>query len=340
MIKSHNVLYRLAIWPTPEGKYLRGSLDQEIRQPGHFGALLQTYILYQYYHCHVTQPLLLEQLREWEIDISVGQLNQIIVEGKEKYHREKEEILRVGLSVSSYINTDDTSARHQGINSYCTHIGNEWFAWFETTAKKNRINFLELLRGEKTEYILSREALSYMERQKFPKNQWQKLTICQNRVFKDKEEWELYLKQVGITQNYQIKKATEGALLGAIISNGVSPNLGIISDGAGQFRLLEHGLCGVHAERLINKLIPLTEEHLKALEGVQDQIWQFDQELKNDKNLTAPEQEQEKARLESRFSQIFSQSTCFEPRLSSISSTEKRKSRITESFRQTGATTS
>ncbi len=34
-------------------------------------------------------------------------------------------------------------------------IGNEWFAWFETTSKKNRINFLELLRGERTDYVLS-----------------------------------------------------------------------------------------------------------------------------------------------------------------------------------------
>jgi hypothetical protein len=175
----------------------------------------------------VTQPLLLEQLREWEIDISTGQLNQIIVEGKEKYHQEKPEILRVGLSVSSYINTDDTGARHQGINSYCTHIGNEWFAWFETTPKKNRINFLELLRGEKTEYILSNEALSYMEQQKLAKKQWQKISLCQNRVFKNQEEWETYLNQIGIVKSSHVKKATEGALLGAIINNGVSPQLGI-----------------------------------------------------------------------------------------------------------------
>ena len=116
-------------------------------------------------------------MREWEIDISSGQLNQIIVEGKEKYHQEKQEILRIGLSVSSYINTDDTGARHQGINSYCTQIGNEWFAWFETTPKKNRINFLELLRGDKTEYILSNEALNYMKQQKLPQNQWLKLSL-------------------------------------------------------------------------------------------------------------------------------------------------------------------
>jgi hypothetical protein len=83
-------------------------------------------------------------MHEWGIDISAGQLNRILVEDKDTYHAEKLQILRVGLEVSSYINTDDTSARHQGVNCYCTHIGNEWFAWFETTSRKNRINFLEL----------------------------------------------------------------------------------------------------------------------------------------------------------------------------------------------------
>ena len=312
IIKPYNVQYRLAIWKTPTGEYLKGELEPSIREQGHFGTIVKAYILYQHYHCHVTQPLLLQQLRDWKLDISTGQLNRILVEGKEKYHQEKQEILRVGLSVSSYINTDDTGARHQGVNSYCTHIGNEWFAWFETTPKKNRINFLELLRGEKTEYILSREALNYMKQQKLPNNQWWKLSLSENRVFKDSEEWETYLNHIGIVKSSHRKKATEGALLGAVLNNGVSPHLGIISDGAGQFRLLEHGLCWVHAERLINKLIPLTEEHLRAIEKVQDQIWQFYQDLKNYKNLTAEEQEQQKAKLENRFDEIFSQSTCLQ----------------------------
>ena len=51
-------------------------------------------------------------------------------------------------------------------------------------------------------------------------------------------------------------------------------------DGAGQFRLLEHGLCWVHAERLINKLIPLTEAQRLAVETVQDLLWQLYQDLK------------------------------------------------------------
>ena len=174
----------------------------------------------------------------------------------------------------------------------------------------------------------STEALSYMEPQKLPQNQRQKLNLCQNRVFKNQEEWETSLNQLGIVKSSHVKKATEGALLGAIISNGVSSNLGIISDGAGQFRLLEHGLCWVHAERLINKLIPLTEEHLKAVEGVQDQIWQFYQDLKVSKNGTEQQLELQKTRLENRFEEIFSQSTCFEPLDQVLARRKRRKAEL------------
>ncbi len=312
IIRAHNTCYRLAIWKTPTGEYLKGKLPEQVRCLGHFGSLLRSYILYQYHHCHVTQPLLLEQLREWRIDISSGQLNRLLVENKDSYHVEKQDILRVGLKVSSYINTDDTSARHQGVNSYCTHFGNEWFAWFETTPRKNRINFLELLRGQRTDYVLSSEALTYMSEHKLPQSLWLPLSFSINRVFKDKEEWLTYLQQLGIEKDAHVKTATEGALLGAVLASGVRSELGIVSDGAGQFRLLEHGLCWVHAERLINKLIPFTEAQRLAVETVQDLLWQLYQDLKVYKNLTAEQQQQQKVALEAAFDQIFTTTTAFD----------------------------
>ncbi len=293
-------------------EYLRGKLPKAVREQGHFGVMLKSYLLYQYHHCHVTQPKLLEQMQEWGIDISAGQLNRILVSDKELYHVEKRDILRVGLMVSSYINTDDTGARHQGINSYCTHIGNEWFAWFETTPRKNRINFLELLRGERTNYVLSSEALTYMSEHKLPQSVWLPLSFSINRVFQNQEQWLAYLKELGIEKKSHVKTATEGALLGAILASGVSSDLGIVSDGAGQFRIRSHGLCWVHAERLINKLIPFTRAQRLAVETVQGEIWDFYQDLKAYKKLTSDQQQQEKAKLEQRFDQIFTTNTSFE----------------------------
>jgi len=77
----------------------------------------------------VTQPLLYEALGEWDIDISTGQVNRILTEGHEAYHYEKDELLSSGLQSGQYVQVDDTGACHQGVNGYCTHIGNEWFTY-------------------------------------------------------------------------------------------------------------------------------------------------------------------------------------------------------------------
>lgn len=129
VIKTETTRYRLERWLTPDGKLLVAELP-ETGVPGHFGPTLQSFVLYQYYHAQVTEPLLLEELHEWGARISSGQLHRLITEGKEKFHAEKAEILRVGLRVSRHIHADDTGARHRGKNGYCTHIGNEWFVFF------------------------------------------------------------------------------------------------------------------------------------------------------------------------------------------------------------------
>ena len=107
LIRPHNIRYRLARLgkKTPTGEYLRGKLPEAVLKMGHFGSTLKSYLLYQYHHCHVTQPKLLKMMEDWGIDLSSGQLNRILVEDKEQYHGEKQEILQVGLSVSTYINT-------------------------------------------------------------------------------------------------------------------------------------------------------------------------------------------------------------------------------------------
>jgi hypothetical protein len=65
----------------------------------------------------MTQPLIVEHLGELSIDISVGQVNRILTEGKEAFHEEKEAILRIGLAVAPYVSVDDTEARHRVVVS-------------------------------------------------------------------------------------------------------------------------------------------------------------------------------------------------------------------------------
>ena len=308
VIRAHNVRYRLARWQTPDGRTLMGELP-EASGEGHYGPTLASYILYQHHHCQVTQPLLLEQLREWGIDISSGKISDILLANKECFHEEKDALLSTGLAVSGHVTVDDTGTRHQGKNGYVTHIGNDFFAWFSTTESKSRINFLELLRADQGDYRINDQALAYMEQQKLPKAPLQRLQKHCGQTYANEEQWEAHLQRLGITRARHRRIATEGALLGSILDHGFSPGLAIISDDAGQFNILLHGLCWVHAERLVHKLIPLNEGHRQDIASVRDQIWSLYAELKQYKKHPTGEF---KAQLQARFDAIFTQRTRFE----------------------------
>jgi len=143
----------------------------------------------QYFQCHMTQPLLLEELQELDIEISSGQINRILIEGHDDFNAEKDNILKTGLNISSYINVDDTGARHKGINGVCTHIGNNLFAWFESTESKSRINFLQLPGAGKSEYILIPEAFEYMKLQKLPVSTIQLLKQRKQKIYISQKDW-------------------------------------------------------------------------------------------------------------------------------------------------------
>jgi hypothetical protein len=306
-ITVRNTKYLRARYQTPAGESVVGALPESIAG-SHFGPTLRSYILTQHYHQHVPQKLLLKQLWEWGVAISSGQLNRLLIHGHERFHEEKAQVLAVGLEVSSHLTVDDTGARHQGNNGYCTHIGNEWFAWFSSTESKRRINFLELLRAGQSEYVVDEVAREYMKRQKLP--QGPLALLSQDQVCADKAAWETYLQGLGIGTERHIRIATEGALVGSLVRHGLSPELVIVSDDAGQFQVAGflNALCWVHAERTIHKLIACTESNRDAQERVRDQIWTFYYDLKAYK---LDPTEKAKLDLEQRFDEIFTQKTDF-----------------------------
>lgn len=311
VIQTQTTLYRVEKWSTPDGDLVRGSLPAvlAVEGPGaHFGPTLRSFVLYQYYHAQVTEPLILEQLHEWGMKMSSGQLHRLITEGKEQFHLEKDEILRVGLRVSRHIHVDDTGARHQGKNGVATHIGNEWFAWFKTTQSKSRINFLELLRAGQTDYVVNGEALEYMAAQTLPTEPLTKLAAASGQVFGDLTQWQAALKRWGITKERHVRVATEGALLGSLLDHGFNRDLAIVSDDAGQFNILLHALCWIHAERLLAKLLGFTDSQRQALEQIRSEVWQYYRDLKAyqlEPTTTA------KLALEARFDTLCTTHTCF-----------------------------
>ena len=304
-IESRNVRYLRERWLTPSGEHLVAELPKELNN-SHFGPELTRFVLYQHYQNHVTRPLIHEQLKAFGIDISTGQIDAILINGKDTFHNEKDEILSVGLRHTKTIEVDDTGARHAGKNGFCTQIGSEFFTWFKSTDSKSRINFLELLRGASTSYCFNDDAFEYIEHYNFSEQIVHRLKREANRFFADKAALDLFFTNECILTITQKRIVTEALLIGTIIANGVLKELVVHSDGARQFAVLLHSLCWIHAERPFRKLIPIDEKMRAAIESIRNEIWLFYDALKAYKNNPS---EQIKQLLGQRFDIIFSQQT-------------------------------
>ncbi len=303
LLQAKVTRYRRERIRTPDGHTLLAPLPDDVVPGSHFGPILLGYILYQYHQCNVTQPLLLEQLHEFGIDISAGQISGILTENLDGFHQEKAAVLMAGLAVSSYVGVDDTGARHQGHNGYCTALGNDLFAYFESTDSKSRLNFLQVLRGASSGYAINEVTLAYWERQELAVAVV--TSLCAGpRQFVSEAAWQARLAELGIHAERPTRIATEGALLGQLIEQGVSADLVILSDGASQFDILVHASCWVHAERPLARALPYNEAHRLALEQVRQQLWDLYQDLKA---YRAQPDASQKATLEARFDLLVSQ---------------------------------
>ena len=301
-IERCNIRFLLGEYSLPDGRIIRAELPPEYRNTGHYGPVLVSYILHEHYQNRVPQSLLYEQLQDWGIEISVGQINRILTEKIECFHGEQASVLQTGLETAESIHTDDTGARQGGKNGYCTVIGNAWFSYFQSTTSKSRVNFLAILQGRESRYVLNEYARDYLELWALPQKHWQVLSFSSTVLADERSEWDAYLQSIGIVTPKTVRVVTEAALLGGLIEGGISDTLKIISDGAGQFNILIHALCWVHAERAIRKLEGSTARFRENIEEVQTLLWDYYQELKA---YQAAPTAKEKERLFHRFDEIF-----------------------------------
>jgi hypothetical protein len=309
VIRPHVVDFRCERWHRPDGKMMTAPLPAGIN--GHFGPELRRFALAHYHQGQVTMPRLLALLQAFGILISKRQLVRLLIAGQDGFLDEARDVLRAGLSSAAWLTVDDTGARHKAANGFCTQIGNAQFAWFGTTFSKSRSNFLELLRAGHGDYVVNAEALAYMRQRGLPGPVIARLAEHPDRSFPDRAAWTAHLERLAISAlkvNPDSVLATDGALWGSIKAHGLLPNTVIVSDDAGQFNVGQHGLCWVHAERLIHKLDTFTDEQRVAQRRIRALIWQFYRALKAYRqHPTTPR----KAALQARFERIFTHKTGF-----------------------------
>jgi len=270
VLSSRVVRYRRERWLTPDGRELVAPLPPEVA--GHFGPGVVRYVLMQHVQGQVTVERLLVQLRALGVRIAKGQLVALLTARKDAFHAETDAILEAGLATARWVTVDDTGARHAGRDQHTTHVGDDRFAWFATRPSKSRLNFLELLRAGRPDYVLNAAAVAYMLEHGVPETVTATLLAHERRSFADEAAWHAHLEAFRLGAR-QRRRVTEAAVVGAIVARGLLTDTVIVSDDAGQFDVLTHALCWVHAERHLRRLVCATAEQRRLVDLQRQLVW-------------------------------------------------------------------
>jgi hypothetical protein len=308
VVSAEVVRYRRERWVTPTGETIVAPLPTGI--VGGWGANLRRFVLACHIQGQVTTERLTALLTGIGVDISKRQVVRLISGHLDAFTTEERDVLRTGLATARWITVDDTSARHANRDNYTTQIGDARFTAFRTAASKSRAAFLATLRAGHGDYVINDEALAYMRGRNLAGPVIERLAAAPRKWFGDNDAWQAHLAALGIDPCEgacdPVRIASEGAMWGAIRHHGFLADTVIVSDDAGQFRIGDHALCWVHAERLVHKLVPATPDQRRAVELVRHLIWWFYGDLKLYQQAPCPRRA---AALRARFDRILRRRT-------------------------------
>ena len=306
MVKAETTLYRRERWETPEGDTVTAPLDAGI--VGGCGPHLIRLVLMLHFQGQMTCERIVELLTGLGLAISKRQVVRLLTARLERFRAEDEAVLRAGLAGAPFVTVDDTGARHAGKSCFTTHIGSDRFAVFRTGPGKSRLVFLSRLLGGAARYVINAAAVAYMRAGNLPQDVIDRLAGHALQGFGSHAEWMSHLRALGLADLRvtpdPVRLASEAALWGAIDAEGLLGHAVVVSDDAGQFRVGEHALCWVHAERLIHKLLPANDKQRNAV--AKRMVWWFYGLLKDYKRAPNPERA---AELRARFDRIFKRRT-------------------------------
>jgi len=270
-IIAKEITYKLEVWETPAGEVLHGKLPVEL-QGQHYGPTLRA-LETNLYAQGMTQPAIHEFLNGIGIDISTGQVNNILLNESEGYSKTSEAILSVGLEEAPYIRTDDTGEKHQHKSSYCTHIGGQYFAYYTTSFSKSRENFLQILLQGKEGYHINEAMIWHLFQSGVKDDVLNLFEKLKGKTYKSKKGMNRLLNELGLDAKKTRQQCIEAGLVGFVSCTILKSGQILLSDRAGQFALFDHAGCWVHMERPLRKIICTSPEIEQQLSGVRDAIW-------------------------------------------------------------------
>jgi Transposase IS66 family len=163
IFRTDNVLFHKEKFysPSQHQTYL-ASLPQGYR--GQFGPGIKSLALVFYYGAQMSEPKVAELLRSVGVQISDGQVSNLLIKDQATFHAEKDALYQAGLASSPWQHLDDTSTRVNGQNGYCHIVCNPLYTAYFTTAAKDRLTIIDVLTNHRPRcFLVNEEALGYVE---------------------------------------------------------------------------------------------------------------------------------------------------------------------------------
>ena len=294
---------------------------------GQFGPGIKSLALVFYFGARMSEPKVAELLRSVGIQISDGQVSNLLIKDQAAFHVEKAALYQAGLASSPWQHLDDTSTRVDGQNGYCHIVCNPLYTAYFTTAAKDRLTIIDVLTNHRPRrFLVNTEALGYVAASGLSAVRCRQLAPVAGEVSMDEAQMqallETHLPGLGPQQRKWILDATAVAAYHADVEVAVVRLL--VCDDAPQFTLLteELALCWVHEGRHYKKLLPSIPHHRALLEDFIACFWTYYAQLLAYREQPTPE---EAARLEGEFEALFSTVTGYTALDERIAKTRAKK---------------
>ena len=315
-------------------KYYAASTKQTYLAPlpagysGEYGPNVKSLCLLFSHLCNMTEPKIADLLANLGILISAGYISNLLTGAQEQFGGEKQTIVEAGLSSSAWQHIDDTGTRVDGENQHCQVIGNPLYTAYFTTARKDRMTILDVLRnGRERTFRLNAEALGLLRGWEVSRKAL--LQLGQLPFDQDWSQAELnrrlteQIPNLGQTARKHILEATA---LAAYHAEPGHVRLSVCDD-AKQFKLVpeELALCWIHEGRHYQSLEPCVPQHRRWLTDFRECYWNYYKELRAYQQVPTPERA---AQLRDRFDGLFSTVTGYAELDERIARTKDHKANL------------
>lgn len=294
---------------------------------GGFGPGIKALAITFAYGCNLAQPKIVEWFDNMGVQISAGEISNLLVTKQESFHEEKAAIYEAGLRSSPWQHLDATSTRVDGQNQYCHVVCNPLYTAYLTTPQQDRLTVLSVLRNlREPVYRINDEALNFLRQCGVQARAIERVGRIQRDVDLSEKEWQGQVEQhVGFLKERHLRYLHEAAAVAAYHAAVGYPVIQLlVVDDARQFKLLteERGLCWVHEGRHFKELEPLFAHHRQMEEIFLKQYWDYYRELLAYRERPSqPEAE----RLSVAFDQLFSTVTGYVALDERIAQTQAKK---------------